>query len=111
MGDFNAVPSPNLIDSYRIIYPDSSSFTWKRDNSQEQSRIDIIWIPQQWGKKIIECFTEQLELVTKSDHKIIQLKIKKTWQIHLDREVQNNIGPKYNIKLMCDEKWMKFTTH
>ncbi|CAG8752159.1 11847_t:CDS:1, partial [Dentiscutata erythropus] len=54
---------------------------------------------------------EQLELVTKSDHKIIQLKIKKTWQIHLDREVQDNIGSKYNIKLMCDEKWMKFTTH
>ncbi|CAG8659675.1 24_t:CDS:2, partial [Diversispora eburnea] len=81
MGDFNAVPSPSidrnnnnqsnipeseifsiligkdLIDSYRTIHPDSS-----------------------------KCFTEQLELVTKSNHKIIQLKIKKTWQIHLDRE-------------------------
>ncbi|CAG8546285.1 2254_t:CDS:2, partial [Diversispora eburnea] len=111
MGDFNAIPSSSidrnnnnqsnileseifsiltgkdLIDSYRTIHPDSSGFTWKK------------------------CFTEQLELVTESDHKIIQLKIKKTWQIHLDREVQDNIGPKYNIKLMCDEKWMKFTTH
>ncbi|CAG8630627.1 2928_t:CDS:2 [Diversispora eburnea] len=106
MGDFNAIPSSSidrnnnnqfnipeseifsiltgkdLINSYRIIYLDSSEY-----------------------------FTEQLELVTKSDHKIIQLKIKKTWQIHLDREVQDNIGPKYNIKLMCDEKWMKFITH
>ncbi|CAG8630173.1 4563_t:CDS:2, partial [Diversispora eburnea] len=81
MGDFNTVPSPSinrnnnnqsnipeseifsiltgkdLIDSYRIIHPDSNEY-----------------------------FMEQLELVTKSDHKIIQLKIKKTWQIHLDRE-------------------------
>ncbi|CAG8663599.1 6653_t:CDS:2, partial [Diversispora eburnea] len=48
MGDFNAVPSSrkDLIDSYRTIYPDSNGFTWKRDNSQEQSRIDAIWISQ-----------------------------------------------------------------
>ncbi|CAG8666325.1 1451_t:CDS:1, partial [Diversispora eburnea] len=72
MGDFNAVPSPNidrnndnnsytpeseifpllssrdLIDCYRVIYPESSGYTWQRDNSSEQSRIDAIWIPQKW---------------------------------------------------------------
>ncbi|CAG8626434.1 10438_t:CDS:2, partial [Diversispora eburnea] len=124
MGDFNAVPSPSinrnnnnqfnipeseifsiltgkdLIDSYKITHPDSSGFTWKRDNSREQSRIDAIWISQQWGKKIIEYFTEQLELVTKSDHKIIQLKIKKIWQIHSNREIHDNIGPKKYEELL-----------
>ncbi|CAG8659207.1 8895_t:CDS:1, partial [Diversispora eburnea] len=48
---FSILTGKDLIDSYRIIHPDSSGFTWKRDNSQEQSRIDAIWIPQQWEKK------------------------------------------------------------
>ncbi|CAG8653617.1 10051_t:CDS:1, partial [Diversispora eburnea] len=68
MEDFNAVPSPaidrnnnnhlqfpeseifpllsshDLIDCYRIMFSENTGYTWKRDNSNEESRIDAIWM-------------------------------------------------------------------
>ncbi|CAG8827739.1 17881_t:CDS:2, partial [Dentiscutata erythropus] len=50
-----------------VIYPESSGYTWQRDNSSEQSRIDAIWIPQKWSNKIIDCSLENLQLITEKE--------------------------------------------
>ncbi|CAG8598410.1 5241_t:CDS:2 [Diversispora eburnea] len=135
MGDFNAVPSSNidrnnnsqsqipeskifpfltsreLIDCYRTMHPESSGFTWQRDNSTAESRIDAIWMSEKWGGKMESCYVDNLNLITESDHKLVGLKIRRNWQI---RERKNNIinnSPKYNTKVMCEEKWLKFTKY
>ncbi|RHZ89167.1 hypothetical protein Glove_18g15 [Diversispora epigaea] len=134
-GDFNAVPAPNLdrnnnnvtetpeceifssltskdlIDSYRVLYPDQDGYTWNRDNSTEKSRIDAVWIPHEWINKLEECELDNLEVITDSDHKWLGVKIKKNWRIARDKELIGNAGPKYNLKGMCDEKWARFTDH
>ncbi|CAG8643139.1 9595_t:CDS:2, partial [Diversispora eburnea] len=101
MGDFNAVPSPaidrnnnshsqfpeseifpllsshDLIDCYRIMFPENTGYTWKRDNSNEESRIDAIWISYRWCDKITSCFLDDIKLITSSDHKLLGVKMLK----------------------------------
>ena len=134
MGDFNAVPSPrqdrnnnsnsntpeskifplltscDLIDCYRLIYPEKAGFTWQRDNSWEKSRIDAIWVPHKWEDRIEEFSLDELSLITNSDHKFLSIKIKKNWQIKVDGQAFVQVGPKYNMKLMNDERWSKFSS-
>ncbi|CAG8710723.1 13299_t:CDS:2 [Dentiscutata erythropus] len=110
MGDFNAVPR-ELIDCYRTMHPESSGFTWQRDNSTAESHIDAIWMSEKWGGKMESCYVDNLNLITESDHKLVDLKIRRNWQI---RERKNNIinnSPRYNTKVMCEEKWLKFTKY
>lgn len=135
MGDFNAVPSPSidrnnnsnsntpessifplltgmeLIDCFRTLHPDSGGFTWQRDNSWEKSRIDAIWVSQKWGNKLDACWLEELNLITDSDHKLLCLKMRKSWQLRGVDETIGSNGPKYNMKLMSDEKWSKFNEY
>ncbi|CAG8589193.1 2918_t:CDS:1 [Diversispora eburnea] len=101
MEDFNAVLSPSidrnnnsqlqiseteiflfltsreLIDCYRTLYPESSNFIWQRDNSSAESYIDTIWMSEKWGEKIKSCYIDNLNLITESDHKLVELKIKR----------------------------------
>ncbi|CAG8618782.1 10047_t:CDS:2 [Diversispora eburnea] len=41
---FLILSSYNLIDYYRIMFPENTGYIWKRDNSNEESRIDAIWM-------------------------------------------------------------------
>ncbi|CAG8586289.1 3977_t:CDS:2, partial [Diversispora eburnea] len=132
MEDFNAVPSPaidrnnnsysqfpeseifpllsshDLIDCFRIMFPENTGYTWKRDNSNEESRIDAIWISHRWSDKITSCFLDDIKLITSSDHKLLGVKMLKKWQIkEKDEEIYSN-GPKYNMKLMDKKQWLKF---
>jgi len=103
MGDFNVVPSPaidrnnssylhfpeseifpllssyDLVDCYKTMYPEIAGYTWKIDNSTEESRIDAIWIPYKWADKISSCFLDDIKLITNSDHKLLEVNMLKNW--------------------------------
>ncbi|CAG8588810.1 3569_t:CDS:2, partial [Diversispora eburnea] len=60
MGNFNAVPSSNID---------------RNNNSQSQipeteSHIDAIWMSEKWEGKMESCYVDNLNLITKSDHKL-----------------------------------------
>ncbi|CAG8633299.1 10849_t:CDS:2, partial [Diversispora eburnea] len=86
----------------------NTGYIWKRDNSNEESRIDAIWMSHRWSDKITSCFLDDIKLITSSDHKLLGVKMLKKWQIReKDEEIYPN-GPKYNMKLMDEKRWLKF---
>ncbi|CAG8619698.1 11015_t:CDS:2, partial [Diversispora eburnea] len=98
MEDFNAVPSPaidqnnnshshfseseifpllsshDLIDCYKIMFSENIGYTWKRDNSNEESRIDAIWILHRWSDKITSCFLDNIKFI----HVVKTIKLSQT---------------------------------
>ncbi|CAG8603418.1 5170_t:CDS:2, partial [Diversispora eburnea] len=106
---FPLLSSYDLINCYRIMFPENTGYTWKRDNSNEESKIDVIWMSHRWSDKITSCFLDNIKLITSSDHKLLGIKILKKWQIREKDKKNYSNGPKYNIKLMDKRRWLKFS--
>ncbi|CAG8623897.1 6526_t:CDS:2, partial [Diversispora eburnea] len=105
MGDFNVVSSPNIDRN------NNSQSQIPENNSTAKSRIDAIRMSEKWGEKMESCYVDNLKLITESDHKLVDLKVRSNWQIREEKTDIINNGPRYNIKIMCEEKWLKFTEY
>ncbi|CAG8616228.1 1115_t:CDS:2, partial [Diversispora eburnea] len=101
---FLLLTGKDMIDCYCVVHPENNGYTWKSNNSTEQSRIDTIWMSQEWGNKIKRCELDDLQLVTDSDHKLLRIQIKKAWQNKHTEVMIENRGPRYNMKLMDEGK-------
>ncbi|CAG8605260.1 35621_t:CDS:1 [Gigaspora margarita] len=98
MGDFNAVGNTSMntnntehknqgvgktliewlrnrdfIDSFRFINLHKKKYTWQKDNSA--SRIDYVWLEEEFQNIIIKAEIKDISILTGSDHKLVWVEI------------------------------------
>ena len=58
------------IDTYRFLHPTNRAYTWSttRHVSTISSRIDHIWVSENWAHDITFCSIENTDDITNSDH-------------------------------------------
>ena len=109
LGDFNSIVDPILdrqgntrhyrnpsalvvflinnlyIDTYRFLHPTDRAYTWHttRNLTNISTRIDHIWVSENWTHDITYTSIEEMEQVTQSDHNLI------TCMIHTGSTIRN----------------------
>ncbi|CAG8652329.1 11642_t:CDS:2, partial [Diversispora eburnea] len=68
------IPSPAIDRNNNSHLQFPERYIWKRDNSNEKSRIDAIWMSHRWSDKIMSCFLDNIKLITSSNHKLLDEK-------------------------------------
>jgi exonuclease III len=58
-----------FLDTFRECHPTSRAYTWRREDST--SRIDYIWVSNNWHNLLLSADIKDQLLITDSDHKII----------------------------------------
>ena len=68
----NLMSTFDLLDAWRAVHPQSSEFTWHRANGSQASRLDMIWVPQEF----LSCI-ESIDILPffRSDHSYVFMQI------------------------------------
>src|SRR6266496_1493829 len=58
------------LDTYRFLHPSKREYTWtaKRLDITISTRIDHIWVSNNWVRSIMFCSIENMDTITHSDH-------------------------------------------
>src|SRR2546429_7760391 len=62
-----------FIDVYRHLHPNRREFTWnnRNDSNLIETRIDYIWVFNNWAGDILYSTIEDIKEITSSDHNIV----------------------------------------
>ena len=92
----------HLIDSWRMLHPDTKEFTWSRTSCQNPSasRIDMIFLPVSWSNKIIE---SNISPCRRTDHKLIST------TLSIDEIARGPGIWKFNNTLLLDHEFVTET--
>ena len=99
------------IDIYRMLHPTTKAYTWSTTKNEEtiSSRIDHIWVSENWAQDITFCSIEDTKDVTASDHNM------PTCLLHTGNIIRNyHVSARkrrdkprtiYNYKAITQQEW------
>lgn len=102
----------NFIDSLKITNPNSPQYTWSNNNSK--SRIDQIWISQNFAHDLARTKTVDYTSIFSTDHKLIWCDlITSNFYKHRSDNNERKLDNKkkiYKFEKMTNEKWQNFAS-
>ena len=92
-----------VVDIWRYLHPDSTSFTWNRSDGQLASRIDLVGCPYPWVSAVASCDIVPFSF---SDHCAVLFSF----------SIPDVIPPgpglwKLNVSILQDEEYVKLITN
>ena len=84
-------------DIWRIMNPDSRSFTWRRRNPIIMSRLDYFIMPLECGSKVSDC---QIIHGLQSDHDYVKM------SLNIDETIKGRGYWKFNVALLRDKTFV-----
>ncbi|CAG8771553.1 8999_t:CDS:2, partial [Gigaspora margarita] len=138
MGDFNTVGSTSMdtnnterknqgvgktliewlknrdfIDSFHFINPNKKEYTWQKDNSA--SRIDYIWLEEEFQDIIMKAEIKDISILTGSDHKLVWAEIETSAILNYSKlRKKERKGPTRKVFLYykaTEENWESYSKH
>ena len=88
----------NIVDYYRVIFPEKRSFTWRKRNPIKQARLDYFLIADQLQNIVTNIFTQPSY---RSDHSAVIIELK------LDTFTKGKGLWKFNNSLLKDKEYVE----